>query len=116
MRYKCWRSNKDKELHLLCRERTEAFEALPTLVRHLGPWTGAKKGEVDRLRLPFRILLAEQCSLESHTQGRGTDVGWRLPRHWLTRDSHTYKPEPKSAVVRANPALEWGARFPDLEC
>jgi hypothetical protein len=28
MRYKVWRSNKDKELHLLCREGTEEFNAL----------------------------------------------------------------------------------------
>jgi hypothetical protein len=29
VRYKVWRSNKDKEIHLLCAEGTEAFEALP---------------------------------------------------------------------------------------
>ena len=60
MRYKVWRSNKDKELHLLCREGPEAFNALPAPVRHLGPWTGSREGDVDRLRLPLRVLLAEQ--------------------------------------------------------
>jgi hypothetical protein len=60
MRYKIWRSNKDKELHLLCREGSEAFEALPAAIRGLGPWTGSKEGDVDRLRLPYRLMLAEQ--------------------------------------------------------
>src|SRR5262245_2932592 len=31
-----WRSNKDKELHLLCAEGGDAFEALPTAIRNLG--------------------------------------------------------------------------------
>jgi hypothetical protein len=30
MRYKIWRSNKDKELHLLCGEGPAAFDALPS--------------------------------------------------------------------------------------
>ena len=60
MRCKVWRSNKDKELHLLCAEGVDAFEALPTAIRNLGPWTGSKEGEVDRLRLPYRTMLTEQ--------------------------------------------------------
>ena len=36
MRYKVWRSNKDKRLHLLCAEGAEAFEALPAAVRGMG--------------------------------------------------------------------------------
>jgi len=59
VRYRVWRSNKDKELHLLCAEGAEAFEALPTAIRNLGPWTGSKEGEVDRLRLPYRTMLTE---------------------------------------------------------
>jgi len=59
MRYKVWRSNKDKELHLLCAEGAEAFEALPAAIRDLGPWTGSKEGDVERLRLPYRVLLNE---------------------------------------------------------
>ena len=35
MRYKVWRSNKDKELHLLCAEGAETFEALPVSIRNL---------------------------------------------------------------------------------
>jgi hypothetical protein len=60
MRYKVWRSNKDKELHLLCADGAEAFEALPAAIRDLGPWIGSKEGDVERLRLPYRVLLNEQ--------------------------------------------------------
>ena len=38
----------------------DAFEALPTAIRNLGPWTGSKDGEADRLRLPYRSMLTEQ--------------------------------------------------------
>jgi hypothetical protein len=60
VRYKVWRSNKDKELHLLCAEGSEALNSLPAAIRHLGPWTGSREGDVDRIRLPLRILLIEQ--------------------------------------------------------
>jgi hypothetical protein len=66
VRYKVWRSNRDKELHLLCGEGAGAFNALPTLVRNLGPWTGSKEGDIDRLRLPLRVLLAEQGFVVVH--------------------------------------------------
>jgi hypothetical protein len=32
VRYKVWRSNKDKSLHLLCGEGSEVFNALPVAV------------------------------------------------------------------------------------
>src|SRR5215467_10558433 len=60
VRYKVWRSNKDKRLHLLCAEGAEAFEALPGAVRGMGPWTGGPEGAIDRLRLPFRVMLNQQ--------------------------------------------------------
>jgi hypothetical protein len=59
-RYKVWRSRKDTSLQLLCAEGDEAFDALPNAIRHLGPWSGGAEGEVDRLRLPLRLLLGEQ--------------------------------------------------------
>ena len=34
--YKVWRSNKDKELHLICGEGPAAFNALTAAMRHLG--------------------------------------------------------------------------------
>jgi hypothetical protein len=60
VRYKVWRSNKDKELHLLCAEGAEAFEVLPVAIRALGPWTGSREGDVHKLRLPLRSMLVEQ--------------------------------------------------------
>jgi hypothetical protein len=33
---------------------------LPAEIRQLGPWSGGAEGEVDRLRRPLRLLLAEQ--------------------------------------------------------
>jgi hypothetical protein len=60
VRYKVWRSNKDKSLHLLCGEGSGAFNALPAAIRQLGPWTGGAEGEVNRLRLPYRSMLSEQ--------------------------------------------------------
>lgn len=61
MRYKVWRSSKDKSLHLLCGNGREAFAALPATIRHLGPWSGGAEGEINRLRLPYRSMLAEQA-------------------------------------------------------
>jgi hypothetical protein len=60
VRSKVWRSNKDKQLHLLCAEGAEAFEALPVAIKNLGPWTGSKEGEVGHLRLALRSLLIDQ--------------------------------------------------------
>jgi hypothetical protein len=53
MKYKCWRSNSDKSLHLICREGD--FESLPQRVRSLGPWTGSREGAIDK-----RLQIAEQ--------------------------------------------------------
>jgi len=64
VRYKVWRSNKDKHLHLLCAEGSDAFNALPTAIRHLGPWTGSREGEVGSLRLAYRVMRAEQGFVE----------------------------------------------------
>jgi len=58
--YKIWRSNKDKSLHLLCGGGPAAFNVLPAAIRHLGPWTGGAEGDVNRLRLTYRVQLAEQ--------------------------------------------------------
>jgi hypothetical protein len=60
VRYKVWRSNKDKQLHLISAEGSEAFEALTAAIRNLGPWTGSKEGDLGHLRLPLRSLLVDQ--------------------------------------------------------
>jgi hypothetical protein len=59
VRFKVLRSNKDRRIHLLCAEGSEAFEALPAAIRNLGPWAGSREGEVSRLRLPLRSLLID---------------------------------------------------------
>jgi hypothetical protein len=53
-------------LHLLCLEGSEAFESLPVAIRNLGPWQGGPEGELDRLRLPYRVLLNEQKFVVTH--------------------------------------------------
>jgi hypothetical protein len=63
-RYKCWRSGADKNLHLIC--RCGGFDQLPDRIRQLGPWSGSKEGEVERLRPDYRALLAEQGFVVVH--------------------------------------------------
>lgn len=38
----------------------EQFEALPQIIRQLGPWAGSYEGEVMELKPAYRALLAEQ--------------------------------------------------------
>jgi hypothetical protein len=60
MGYKTWRPRSDSELHVICGDGAQAFEGLPVRIRNLGPWAGGKEGEVKDLRLPYRIMFAEQ--------------------------------------------------------
>jgi hypothetical protein len=54
-RYESARSAKDKALIVLCHEGQ--FNALPDPIRHLGPWQGSHRGEVERLRPAYRAML-----------------------------------------------------------
>ena len=67
--YKCWRSRTDAELHVICADGSEAFEALPVRIRNLGPWAGGREGEINDLRLPYRVMLAEQGFVVVHAHG-----------------------------------------------
>jgi hypothetical protein len=58
MRYKAWRSTKDHTIHLIYREGE--FDRIPDQIRNLGPWVEAKEGEIEHLKLPYRMTLAEQ--------------------------------------------------------
>src|SRR5262249_52148928 len=49
-----------KSLDLLCGEGSGAFNVLPAAIRHLGPWTGGAEGDINRLRLAYRVMLTEQ--------------------------------------------------------
>jgi hypothetical protein len=58
MRYETNRSVTDNSIHVICRQG--AFYDLPHQVLHLGPWTGSKEGDVERLPLHYRLMLLEQ--------------------------------------------------------
>src|SRR5690349_9688373 len=62
--YKCWRSVRDKHIHLLCHEGSAAFDSLPPPVQELDPWQGSKEGAIADLRLPYRLLLGNSDDLE----------------------------------------------------
>jgi hypothetical protein len=53
VRFKTWRSCKDTPT-------LRPSNPLPVAIRNLGPWTGGPEGELDRLRLPYRVMLGEQ--------------------------------------------------------
>lgn len=55
MTYVLLRSHSDKHVHLLCRDG--GFEALPDTVRHQGPWNVLQRGEIARLKLPYKVGL-----------------------------------------------------------
>jgi hypothetical protein len=58
MRYEVVRSVADKSLHVIFTEGT--FDSLPQRVRHLGPWQGLTGGDIDSLKLHYRLQLAGQ--------------------------------------------------------
>jgi hypothetical protein len=57
-RYELSRSNRDNRIVVICRDG--AFYDLPHPILHLGPWTGAGRGDIERLKPAYRALLAEQ--------------------------------------------------------
>jgi hypothetical protein len=57
-RYESARSARDKALIVLCHEGR--FYSLPDPIRHLGPWQGSHRGEVERLRPAYRAMLSLQ--------------------------------------------------------
>ena len=72
-----WTHIEDKSLHLLCREGSAAFEALPSENKHMGPWTG-REGEVDG---PASILSLDaggagiRCHLRARIKARVGGAG-----------------------------------------
>jgi hypothetical protein len=43
---------------VICREGD--FYSLPSPLFHLGPWTGTRRGDIERLKPTYRALLVEQ--------------------------------------------------------
>jgi len=58
MRYKAWRSQADKNLNVICRDRE--FENLPLRIRSLGPWQGGREGDINDLKLQYRLQIEQQ--------------------------------------------------------
>ncbi len=58
--YKVFRASTDPNLHVICGGGLAGFDRLPERVRKLGPWQGAREGDVARLRPHYRALIAEQ--------------------------------------------------------
>ena len=65
-RYKTVRSGEDRSLHVIYYDGQ--FETLPYRIRSLGPWQGLSEGDIDRLKLHYRLQLAEQgfCVVHQH--------------------------------------------------
>jgi len=62
------------------REDTEAFEALPSVVRSMGPWAGGRDGEVDRPRLSYcSIWRAMGCRARRSQHEPMRQIGPRAP-------------------------------------
>ncbi len=68
--YKVFRASTDPNLHVICGGGLAGFDRLPERVRKLGPWQGAREGEVARLRPHYR----------------------KSARHWLHRCVRRNKP------------------------
>lgn len=58
MIWKGWRSRKDGNLFIVAPDGR--FDDLPVLIRHLGPWSCVREGEVERLRPAYRFLIEAQ--------------------------------------------------------
>jgi hypothetical protein len=59
-RYEISRSGRDNRVNVICRDGAFYSSDVPDQIRHLGPWTGAGRGDIERLKPAYRTLLAEQ--------------------------------------------------------
>jgi hypothetical protein len=73
----------DNELHLLCAEGSEAFEALPVAIRNLGHWAGSKEDEIGHLRFRLRSLLIDQGFVIVHAHVGKLNVENPIGAHGL---------------------------------
>src|SRR5215471_7446690 len=60
VRYKVWRSQQGQAFAPPLCGRCGSLRSLPAAVRGMGPWTGGPEGAIDRLRLPFRVMINQQ--------------------------------------------------------
>ncbi|HEX5958087.1 MAG TPA: hypothetical protein VFY92_05450 [Hyphomicrobiaceae bacterium] len=59
-RYEVSRSRRDNRIALICGDGRFYSEDVPDQIRHLGPWIGAGRGDLEQLKPAYRALLAEQ--------------------------------------------------------
>ncbi len=59
MLYEVHRSIHDGRLHIINRHDT-FYSVMPICIRHLGPWETMGRGELDDLRLHYRLMIIEQ--------------------------------------------------------
>ena len=55
-RYECWRCTKKLKRFVIYPEGR--YYDMPQEVRHLGPWTDSRRGDVVRLKPEYRLALA----------------------------------------------------------
>ncbi len=58
MRYASARSHTDKLLHVIYVD--DDFNRVPQPLRALGPWQGYSDGDLEKLKLHYRMMLNEQ--------------------------------------------------------
>ncbi|HEX5999984.1 MAG TPA: hypothetical protein VFZ16_11420 [Hyphomicrobiaceae bacterium] len=59
-RYEVSRSRRDNRIAVICRDGRFYGEDVPDWIRHLGPWIGVGRGDIEKLKPAYRALLAEQ--------------------------------------------------------
>ena len=55
--YQTFRSVSDTHVFVICRDGT-FYDAVPADVRKQGPWQGQHRGEIEALKLEYRLALA----------------------------------------------------------
>src|SRR5262249_22846013 len=86
VRYKVWRSHKDKILHLLCGEGSEAFNTLPAAIRHLGPWTGGAPAKSNVPGMAENYSMLAVCCIDAFL----LDTSRVMTREWRRLDATRY--------------------------
>ena len=56
MQYQTVRSVSDNHVFVICYDGR--FDELPDHIRHLGPWQGMQRGEIEKLKANYRRALA----------------------------------------------------------
>jgi hypothetical protein len=55
--YQTLRSVSDNHVFVICKDG-KFYESVPEKVRHQGPWQVNRRGEIEKLKLEYRLALA----------------------------------------------------------